>query len=184
MTQTLPSNVMPFQLNFPKIGADVYIHPQASVIGEVAIGDNASIWPNTVVRGDVNFITIGHGTNIQDLSTLHVSHKSSWDAAGSPLIIGNHVTVGHNVILHGCTIEDECLIGMGSIVMDKTVVQKHVLLAAGSLVPEGKVLESGYLYVGRPARKLRALTADEIAHFMYSANHYMRLKDQYLADAK
>lgn len=110
---------------------------------------------------------------------LHVNHRSSLDPAGSPLVIGNHVTIGHSVILHGCTVEDEVLIGMGSIVMDKAVVQKHVLLAAGSLVPEGKVLESGYLYVGRPAKKVRALTPDEIAHFMYSASNYVLLKDQY-----
>jgi len=116
------------------------------------------------------------------LSMLHVSHKSAGDPAGSPLVIGDYVTIGHTVILHGCTIEDECLIGMGSIVMDKVVVQKHVLLAAGSLVPEGKVLESGYLYVGRPAKKVRALTSEEIAHFMYSARHYVQTKNLYLAD--
>ena len=171
-----------YQAKMPQLAEDVFVHQDATVIGDVQIGKDSSIWPQTVVRGDVNFIHIGQGTNIQDLCTLHVSHKSSWDPAGAPLIVGNHVTVGHNVILHGCTIEDECLIGMGSIVMDKTIVQKHVLLAAGSLVPEGKVLESGYLYVGRPAKKVRALTAGEIAHFMYSANHYIRLKNQYLAE--
>ncbi len=158
----------------------VYIHPMATVIGDVHLGTNSSVWPGTVIRGDVNFIRIGAGTNVQDLSMLHVSHKSNWDAAGAPLIIGNNVTIGHKVILHGCTIEDECLIGMGSIVMDKVVVKKHVLLAAGSLVPEGKVLESGYLYMGSPAKKVRALTEKEIVHFMYSAEHYMRLKNQYL----
>jgi len=150
------------------------------VIGDVQIGKNSSIWPSTVIRGDVNFIRIGEGSNIQDLSILHVSHKSSWQPDGSPLIIGNHVTIGHQVLLHGCTIEDECLIGMGSIVMDQVVVQKHVMLAAGSLVPEGKVLESGYLYLGRPVKRIRPLTGDEIAHFMYSANHYITLKNQYL----
>jgi len=117
---------------------------------------------------------------VQDLSMLHVSHKSSWDPAGAPLIIGDNVTIGHSVILHGCTLEDECLIGMGSIVMDKVVVQKHVLLAAGSLVPEGKVLESGYLYLGSPARRARPLTEQELAHFTYSAEHYIRLKNNYL----
>jgi carbonic anhydrase/acetyltransferase-like protein (isoleucine patch superfamily) len=112
---------------------------------------------------------------------LHVNHKSSSDPAGSPLIIGDFVTIGHTVILHGCTIEDECLIGMGSIVMDKVLVQKQVLLGAGSLVPEGKVLESGYLYMGRPAKKIRALTIVEIAHLKISADNYVVLKDQYLA---
>lgn len=162
------------------MGDGVYIHPSAVVIGDVTLGDHASVWPGVVVRGDVNHIRIGAGTNIQDLSVLHVSHKSSWDAAGSPLIIGENVTIGHKVILHGCTIQDESLIGMGSIVMDKVVVQKHVLLGAGSLVPEGKVLESGYLYLGSPAKKIRALTEKEIAHFMYSANHYIKLKNHYL----
>lgn len=169
-----------YQGHFPEIGPGVYIHPTASVIGEVKLGSDVSVWPGTVIRGDVNFIRIGDGTNVQDLSLLHVSHKSSWDPEGAPLVIGRNVTIGHKVILHGCMIEDECLIGMGSIVMDKVIVQKHVLLGAGSLVPEGKVLESGYLYLGSPARKVRALTEKEIAHFMYSANHYIKLKNAYL----
>ncbi len=173
-------NIQPFGNQIPQIAEGAYVHTAATIIGDVMIGEHSSVWPGAVIRGDVNLIRIGSNTNIQDLSMLHVSHKSSWDPAGAPLIIGSNVTIGHSVILHGCTIEDEALIGMGSIVMDKAVVQKHVLLAAGSLVPEGKVLESGYLYVGRPAKKVRALTADEIAHFMYSANHYVRLKNQYM----
>lgn len=173
-------NIQPFGNQIPQIAEGAYVHTAATIIGDVMIGWHSSVWPGAVIRGDVNLIRIGSNTNIQDLSMLHVSHKSSWDPAGAPLIIGSNVTIGHSVILHGCTIEDEALIGMGSIVMDKAVVQKHVLLAAGSLVPEGKVLESGYLYVGRPAKKVRALTADEIAHFMYSANHYVRLKNQYM----
>ncbi len=172
-----------YQGHQPVIGERVFVHSSATVIGEVQLSDDVSIWPGTVIRGDVNHISIGAGTNIQDLSVLHVSHKSSWDQAGSPLIIGRHVTVGHKVILHGCTIEDECLIGMGSIVMDKVVVQKHVLVGAGSLVPEGKVLESGYLYLGSPARKVRKLTEQELAHFMYSAEHYMRFKNHYINEA-
>lgn len=165
----------------PVLGAGVFVHHSATLIGDVALADDVSIWPGTVIRGDVNHIRIGSGSNVQDLSMLHVSHKSSWDPAGSPLIVGQHVTVGHRVILHGCTIEDECLIGMGSIVMDKAIVQKHVLLGAGSLVPEGKVLESGYLYLGSPAKRIRPLTEQEIQHFMYSAQHYMRLKAHYLS---
>ncbi len=176
-------NIEGFQNQLPELGKKVYIHLNATVIGEVKIGADSSIWPGVVVRGDVNHIHIGHGTNVQDLSMLHVSHKSSWDPAGAPLMIGNNVTIGHSVILHGCTIKDECLIGMGSIVMDKATVQKHVLLAAGSLVPEGQVLESGYLYMGRPAKKIRALTKNEIGHFMYSANHYIKLKNAYLNEA-
>jgi len=180
MTQT---NISAYQNVMPCIGSGVYIHPSASVIGDVELGDNASVWPSTVIRGDVNCIRIGSGTNVQDSSVLHVSHKSSWDPAGAPLIIGNNVTIGHKVILHGCTVEDECLIGMGSIIMDKVIVQKHVLVGAGALVPEGKVLESGYLYLGSPARKVRQLTEKELEHFIYSANHYIRLKNTYLGQA-
>ena len=174
------SSMETYQGISPRIGSEVYIHPSASVIGDVELGDDASIWPGTVIRGDVNFICIGAGTNVQDSSVLHVSHKSSWDPAGTPLIIGSNVTIGHKVILHGCTIEDECLIGMGSIIMDKVIVQKHVLVGAGSLVPEGKVLESGYLYLGSPAKRVRKLTDKELEHFLYSANHYIKLKNQYL----
>lgn len=175
-------NINNFLNQIPKIAKGAYVHSAATIIGDVVIGENSSVWPGAVIRGDVNFIRVGKNTNVQDLSMLHVNHRSSLDPAGSPLIIGNHVTIGHSVILHGCTIEDESLIGMGSIVMDKAVVQKHVLLAAGSLVPEGKVLESGYLYVGRPAKKVRALTVDEIAFFMYSASNYVILKNQYQAE--
>lgn len=173
-------NIAPYLGVAPQIGTGVYLHPTASVAGDVVIGDHASVWPGVVIRGDVNHVRIGSGTNVQDLSVLHVSHKSSWDPGGSPLIVGANVTIGHRVILHGCTIEDESLIGMGSIVMDKVVVQKHVLLGAGSLVPEGKVLESGYLYYGSPAKKVRPLSEAEIAHFMYSARHYIKLKNDYL----
>ena len=173
-------NCEAFQNQLPEIAEAVYIHPSATVIGAVIVGKDSSIWPSAVVRGDVNNIRVGHGTNVQDLSMLHVNYPSSLDPEGAPLMIGNNVTIGHSVILHGCTIEDECLIGMGSIVMDKAVVQKHVMVAAGSLVPEGKVLESGYLYVGSPARRVRKLTDEEIKHFIYSANHYIKLKNQYL----
>lgn len=169
-----------YQGTTPQIGNRVYLHPSSSVIGDVALGDDASVWPGTVIRGDVNAIRIGYGTNVQDLSVLHVSHKSSWDPGGAPLIIGNNVTIGHKVILHGCTIADECLIGMGAIVMDKVVVEPRVLVGAGSLVPEGKVLESGYLYIGTPAKRIRPLTDRELAHFAYSAQHYIRLKNNYL----
>lgn len=168
----------------PQIGTEVYVHPSASVIGDVILGDDVSVWPGTVIRGDVNAIRIGEGSNVQDLSILHVSHKSSGDPGGSPLIIGNFVTIGHKVILHGCTIDDECLIGMGAIIMDKVVIEPHVLVGAGSLVPEGKILESGYLYLGAPAKRVRPLTEQEIAHFSYSAQHYIRLKNNYLDAAK
>jgi carbonic anhydrase/acetyltransferase-like protein (isoleucine patch superfamily) len=177
----MPPNITAHDNCVPQVGNGVYIHPTASIIGEVTLGDDSSVWPGTVIRGDVNAIHIGAGTNIQDLSVLHVSHKSSWDPAGAPLVIGNNVTIGHRVILHGCRIADECLIGMGAIVMDKVVVEPRVLVGAGTVVTEGRVLESGHLYLGCPARKVRALTPEELEHFMYSARHYIRLKNSYLA---
>ena len=182
MPTASPLNIASYQGVTPQLGAGVYIHPAACVIGDVVLGDEVSVWPGTVIRGDVNHIRIGTGSNIQDGSVLHVSHKSSWDPNGSPLIIGSNVTVGHKVILHGCTIADECLIGMGSIVMDKVVIEPRVLLGAGSLVPEGRVLESGYLYLGSPVRKVRPLSERELAHFLYSAQHYIRLKNNYMAE--
>ncbi len=175
----MSANVLSHHGMTPVIPASAYVHPSAQIIGEVTLGQEVSVWPGAVIRGDVNFIRIGDGTNIQDLAVLHVSHRSEWDPQGAPLVIGRDVTVGHAVILHGCTIGDECLIGMGSIVMDKAVLQDRVLLGAGSLVPEGKILESGYLYLGRPAKPLRPLTAEELAYFAYSARHYRELARSY-----
>jgi carbonic anhydrase/acetyltransferase-like protein (isoleucine patch superfamily) len=164
----------------PVLGERVYLHPSCQVIGDVSIGDDSSIWCNTVLRGDVNSIVIGRGTNVQDLTMGHVSHKTSDKPQGSPLVIGDYVTVGHSVVLHGCRIGNECLIGIGSIILDDVVVPDHVMIGAGSLVSPGKKLESGMLYLGRPAKAMRALTQEEIAHLKYSAEHYMRLKIDYL----
>ena len=166
----------------PIVGEDVYLHPSCQVIGNVKIGDDSSVWCNTVLRGDVNRIEIGRGTNVQDLTIGHVSHMTTEHPAGSPLIIGDYVTVGHSVILHGCTIGNECLIGMGTIVMDDAVIPDRVMIGAGSLISPGKVLQSGMLYMGRPAKAVRALTDEEIAYLRYSAEHYMRLKDNYLME--
>jgi len=132
----------------------------------------------------VNRIVIGRGTNVQDLTVGHVSHKTPEKPEGSPLLVGDHVTVGHAVILHGCTIGNECLIGMGSIIMDDVVIPDRVMIGAGSLIPPGKVLQSGMLYVGRPAKALRALTAEEIDHLRHSAEHYMALKENHLKSAR
>ena len=164
----------------PDVAERVFIHDSAQVIGDVTIGPDSSVWCNTVLRGDVNRIVIGTGSNIQDFAMGHVSHKSAKKPEGSPLIIGDHVTVGHSVILHGCRIGNECLIGMGSIVMDDVVVEDRVMIGAGSLVSPGKVLKSGHLYIGRPAVAARELTAEEIAYLKYSAEHYIRVKDNYL----
>ena len=165
----------------PQLGHSVFIHPTATVIGDVGIGDQASLWPNVVVRGDVNSIRIGPRSNIQDGSILHVSHRRDSDPEGAPLSLGRDVSVGHGVILHGCTIHDECLIGMGSLVMDKAVLEPRVLLGAGSLVPEGRVLQSGWLYLGRPAKQVRPLTPEELDYFAYLADGYVKLAGDYLS---
>ena len=167
----------------PTVGARAYLHASAQIIGDVRIGDDSSVWCNAVLRGDVNHIRIGRCSNIQDFTMGHVSHKNEHNPLGAPLIVGDDVTIGHSVILHGCTIGNECLIGMGSIVMDDVNVLANVMVGAGSLVPPGKVLESGFLYVGRPVRQVRALTAEEIAYLRYSAEHYVRVKNNYLVPA-
>lgn len=164
----------------PSIGDQNFVHDSAHIIGDVRTGRDCSFWCNTVVRGDVNRIVIGDCSNIQDFVMCHVSHRRESKPEGSPLIIGNHVTIGHSAILHGCTIGNECLIGMGVIVMDDAVVGDRVMVGAGSLVSPGKVLESGYLYVGRPAVQVRPLTGEELAFLHYSAEHYVRVKNNYL----
>jgi len=172
--------LIPYLDSSPLIGERTFLHPSCQITGDVRIGADSSVWCNTVLRGDVNRIVIGRGTNVQDLTVGHVSHKTPEKPEGSPLSIGDHVTVGHAVILHGCSIGNECLIGMGSIIMDDVVIPDRVMIGAGSLVPPGKVLQSGMLYVGRPAKALRALTAEEIAHLRHSAEHYIALKDNHL----
>jgi carbonic anhydrase/acetyltransferase-like protein (isoleucine patch superfamily) len=172
--------VSPYLDAVPELAERVYVHPSAQVIGNVSLGADASVWCNAVLRGDVNDITIGRCSNIQDLTMGHVSHKTPKKPQGSPLVIGDYVTVGHSVILHGCRIGNECLIGMGSIVMDDVVIPDRVMIGAGSLIAPGKTLQSGYLYMGRPAIRLRPLTEDEIAYLRYSAEHYVRVKDNYL----
>ena len=164
----------------PTLGIRVYLHPSCQVIGDVRIGDDSSVWCNTVLRGDVNRIVIGRGSNVQDLTMGHVSHRTADKPDGSPLIIGDYVTIGHSVILHGCRIGNDCLIGMGSIIMDDVTVPDHVMIGAGSLISPGKTLESGMLYMGHPAKAVRALTGEEIKYLRYSAEHYMRVKDNYL----
>ncbi|WP_440966948.1 gamma carbonic anhydrase family protein [Massilia sp. GER05] len=164
----------------PQLAERVYVHASAQVIGSVRLGADSSIWCNAVLRGDVNDIVIGRCTNVQDLTMGHVSHKPPARPDGSPLVIGDYVTIGHAVILHGCRIGNECLIGMGTIVMDDVVVEDRVMVGAGSLVPPNRTLESGFLYMGRPVVKVRALSEAEIAYLRYSAEHYVRIKDNYL----
>lgn len=173
-------NLRPFEQHQPRLGARVFVDPSACIIGDVVIGDDSSIWPMAVVRGDVHLIRIGARTSIQDGAVCHVTHAGPYNPDGHELHIGNDVTVGHKALLHGCRIADRVLIGMGAIVMDAAVVPSEVIIGAGSVVPAGRVLESGFLYLGAPARKIRPLTAEEIAFFRYSADNYVRLKNRYL----
>lgn len=171
--------IRPYLNTLPTIAASAYIDPQAAVIGDVTIGEDSSLWPMAVARGDVNYIRIGTRSNIQDGSVLHVTHAHPEVPEGHPLLIGDEVTVGHNVTLHGCTVGDNCLIGMGSVVLDGAVLEPYILLGAGSLVPPGKVLRGGHLWLGNPVRCVRALTEAEWVRFAYSAAHYVRLKEAY-----
>jgi carbonic anhydrase/acetyltransferase-like protein (isoleucine patch superfamily) len=164
----------------PSIGNSVYIDDSAVVIGDVTLGDDISVWPTAVIRGDVESITIGSGTNIQDGSVLHVSHFSNFTNQSYPLLIGKGVTIGHQATVHACTIGDYCLIGIGAIIMDGAIVEDYVMLGAGALVSPGKKLESGYLYVGAPARQVRPLKDEEFRFLEYSYQHYIQLKNEYL----
>jgi carbonic anhydrase/acetyltransferase-like protein (isoleucine patch superfamily) len=172
----------PFRGVRPQLGRGVYVDAAATVIGDVTLGDDSSVWPAAVLRGDVNSLVIGCRTSIQDGSVLHVTHDGPYSPGGVELRVGDDVTVGHGVILHACTIGNRCLIGMGAVIMDKVIVEDEVLVAAGSVVTPGKRLRSGWLYRGSPAREARELTADERAHFSYSATHYVKIKNHYLAD--
>lgn len=168
-----------FKNKQPDIHSSSFIDETALVLGDVQIGEHSSIWPLSVIRGDVNAISIGSNTNIQDNSVLHVSHDGPYNPGGYYLKVGDNVTVGHRVILHGCHIQNNCLIGMGSIIMDGVVVEPQTIIGAGSLVTPNKKLESGYLWIGSPARKIRALSKEEIESIEYSALNYVKLKDQY-----
>ena len=174
--------IRPFQGIHPKIDPTVFIAETAVIVGDVEIGSESSIWYNVVARGDVNFIRIGKRTNIQDLSMLHVTHKKDAADPGAPLIIGDDVTVGHSVTLHGCTVKKGAFIGMQAIVMDKVVIGEGALVGARALVTEGTVITPHTLWVGSPARYRRDLTADEIAWLSRSAGNYVNYARQYFND--
>lgn len=163
----------------PQIDASAYIDEAATIIGNVSIGKDSSIWPNVVIRGDVNKIKIGANTNIQDGSILHCTHDGPYTKGGQPLIVGDNNTIGHMVMLHAATIEDYCLIGMNAILLDKCHIESHTIIAAGSLVPQGKRLESGYLWLGQPVKKIRKLSPQELDNLQYSAKFYVNLAKEY-----
>ncbi|ELR63154.1 carbonic anhydrase, family 3 [Photobacterium marinum] len=172
----------PYKGNTPEIPASVYVDGSSVLIGAITLGEDASIWPLVAARGDVNNITIGARTNIQDGTVLHVSRKTIENPQGHPLIIGEDVTIGHKAMLHGCRVGNRVLVGMGVIILDGAVIEDDVIIGAGSLVPPGKHLESGYLYLGSPIKKARPLSDKERAFLPTSADNYVRLKNEYLAE--
>ncbi len=176
----MPAVLRPYRDLFPKVGQHVMIDTTSVVIGDVRLAEDVGIWPLVVIRGDVNYVEIGARSNIQDGSVLHVTHKSSFNPEGNPLLIGEDVTVGHKVMLHGCTIGNRVLVGMGSILLDGAAIEDDVMIGAGSLVPQNKRLASGYLYLGSPVKQIRPLTEAEIEGLKYSANNYVKWKDEYL----
>lgn len=174
-------SIRPYLNSSPQIHETCYIDSTSIVIGDVHLHEHVSIWPTVVIRADVNHIQIGARSNIQDSSVLHVSKKTPSKPQGSPLIIGEDVTIAHKVMLHGCTIGNRVLVGMGAIVLDDAIIEDDVIIGAGSLVPPRKKLQSGYLYVGSPAVQIRPLTDSEKAHCIENAQHYMQLATHYLS---
>ncbi|WP_394132348.1 gamma carbonic anhydrase family protein [Shewanella maritima] len=166
----------------PKFDDSVYIDEESVIVGDVHLAKDASIWPMVAARGDVNVIRIGQRSNVQDGSVLHVTRKSAAKPDGHPLIIGDDVTVGHKAMLHGCTIGNRVLIGMGAVIIDGVVVEDDVIVAAGSVVPPNKTLKSGYLYMGNPCKQARPLTEAELAFLPQSSDNYVRLKNEYLEE--
>lgn len=164
-----------FQGIYPQLAAGAWVDEQACVIGDVVLGEDVSVWPCAVIRGDVEKIRIGARSNIQDGAIVHVTHQGDYTPQGRGTVIGCDVTVGHGAVLHACTIGDEVLIGMHATILDGAEIPSHCLIGAGTLVPPGKKLDSGYLYLGNPVRRVRALDEKEMAFFAYSAAHYVRL---------
>ncbi len=159
----------------PVIDPEAWVDESAVVIGDVTLGPQVSVWPTCVLRGDVGSITVGELTNIQDGTIVHVTHDGPYTPGGFDTTIGKGVTIGHRAIVHACRVGDWCLVGMGAIIMDGAELGPRAILAAGALVPSGKRLEGGQLYVGSPAKPLRPLTDTELESLEYSARHYARL---------
>lgn len=178
-SSTMTQNIRSYLNVFPQIDDSCYIDTMSVVIGDVSLAENVSVWPFAVIRGDVNSIRIGKNSNVQDHCMLHVSHKNASKPNGSPLVIGEDVTVGHHVTLHGCTIGNRVLIGINTVVLDDVIIEDDVMIGAGSLVPPRKRLESGYLYVGSPVQQIRPLTEKEKEFLAYSASHYVKVKNNY-----
>ena len=168
----------------PQLGARVYVDPAATIIGQVCLADDVSVWPGAVIRGDMHTITIGARSNVQDNAVLHITHASDFNPGGWPLTIGDDVIIGHRAILHGCTLGNRILVGNGAIINDGAIIEDEVIVGAGCMVPPGKRLESGFVYVGNPCRQARPVSDKERGFFSYSPANYVKLKDQYLAEAQ
>ncbi|PIE46027.1 MAG: gamma carbonic anhydrase family protein [Gammaproteobacteria bacterium] len=168
----------------PVLGKNAWVHERAVVIGRVTLGNDVSVWPNAVLRGDVNDISIGNRSNVQDGSIVHATHAGPFNDKGFATTVGEDVTIGHNVILHGCTIGNRVLIGMGSTILDGSVIPDDVVIGAGALVSMNKTLKSGYLYIGSPVKPLRELSQNDLNFLKYSADHYKLLKDDYTNSEK
>lgn len=163
----MPPLILPVKDKMPTWGADCYIADNATIVGDVAMGDNCSVWFNAVIRGDVNYIKIGNNTNIQDGAVIHATYLRA------ATTIGNNVSIGHNALVHGCTLHDHVLVGMGAIVMDHADVQEFVIIAAGAVVLENTVCESGYLYAGMPAKKIKPITDEQRELLKRLPNNYI-----------
>jgi len=166
----------------PNLGKSNYIDDSAIIVGDVALADDVSIWPLVAARGDVNSIKIGARTNVQDGTVLHVTRRSEHNPNGNPLIIGEDVTIGHKCMLHGCTLGDRILVGMGAIIMDGAIIEDDVFIGAGSLAPPNKTLVSGFLYVGNPVKQIRKLKESETSFLKQSSINYVELKNDYIAE--
>ncbi len=173
--------IRPYQGQMPRLGQRVYVDIGAQLIGDVELGDDVSLWPGVVVRGDVNYIRIGARTNVQDGTIIHVSHDGPYTRPGGyPTIIGSDVTIGHGAIVHACVIEDACLIGMHATVLDGATIKKNGFVGAGAVIPPGKTVGERELWLGNPAKLVRVLSDRDVESLYYSATHYVKLKDRYL----
>jgi carbonic anhydrase/acetyltransferase-like protein (isoleucine patch superfamily) len=178
------SSIRSFHGFSPDVSPSAYIDPAAHVIGHVKVGHDSSIWPTAVVRGDAHLIRIGERTNIQDGALLHVTHDTQYTLGGFALTIGSDVTIGHGAALHGCTVQDAAFIGMNATILDGTLIKRHAFVGAGAVVPQGRIVGEGELWLGNPARCVRLLSSDEVQQIYYAARQYVKLKSHYLAPVR
>ena len=173
------TNIRDFHGFAPIVSPLAYVDPAAQVIGNVSLGDESSVWPCAVIRGDAHAIRIGARSNVQDGAQLHVTHDAQYTLGGFALTIGDDVTIGHGAALHGCTVQGACLIGMNATILDGALVKRHSVVGAGAVITHGKIVGEGELWFGNPARCVRMLTNEEIQQILYAARRYVKLAGQY-----